>query len=47
MARLATFAALALTLDATYGMAEELSGKSWNKKVGGKKAAFVKFLAPW
>lgn len=30
------------------GMAEELNSKNFEKKVyGGKKAAFVKFLAPW
>jgi hypothetical protein len=29
------------------GLAEELSGKSFEKRVfGGKKAVFVKFLAP-
>jgi len=46
MARFAILA-IALTAPVTHALAEELSGKSFNKKIGGKKAAFVKFLAPW
>ena len=38
---------VASLLASAAGEAVELTGKSFDKKVGGKKAAFVKFLAPW
>ena len=40
-------AALAGLLALCSGDAVELNGKNFDKKVFGKKSAFVKFLAPW
>ena len=40
-------AALAILAAYVSGEAVELNAKNFEKKVHGKKSAFVKFLAPW
>lgn len=46
MALRATMLVSVLTVDVS-GEAATLTAKNFDKKVNGKKAAFVKFLAPW
>jgi len=39
--------ATVLLAPCVHGDATTLTGKNFDKKVGKKKSAFVKFLAPW